>query len=124
MAEETYNLKFELDDKTRKEMAQDNLDQQLESELARELPDAQVRVRLGVDTLPGEQPDKEVVLIILASGVTASLVGNAVTRILIAWRRRKGYPSGGGSAPPYEDKTTYKVSIPGAHIEVSAETKG
>jgi hypothetical protein len=122
MVEDSYQLTIKADDDIRRELAEENINLMLQRELEKELgPQAKVTVGLAAP-----EPDrKEVVLVIIAAGVTVNLVATAVAKVMRAWRQRKGHTAAGtGSVQPeYQDKTTMKFKAPGIEIEISSETK-
>jgi hypothetical protein len=67
--------------------ANPNARQLLEQELKKVLPDA--RIEPGSLQVIGETPKRDIVLILIAVGITAELVSGAITRVLDAVSRNK-----------------------------------
>jgi|ERR1039458_6205846 hypothetical protein len=122
MAEDSYQLTIKADDDIRGELAEENINLMLQRELEKELG-LQAKVKVG---LAAPEPGrKDVVLVIIAAGVTVNLVATAVTKVVRAWRQRKGHAAAGKGfvQSEYQDKTTMKFKAPGIEIELSSETK-
>jgi hypothetical protein len=124
MAETEYQLKLSLDEEIRKQMGNTNFDLLLKNELQKELQAPQLEVQLKPDTKPGEKAEKDVVLIILAAGFTAGMVGTAVSKVLRTWLNRNRPGQDGSVTQTYEDNTTFKGKGLGVEFEISSKSKG
>ena len=120
MAEDSYSLKLDVDPKLWKDLTDGEFDLSLEKKLAEELKKP-VKVTYTPVTKPGQGPGKELVLIILAAGFTAGMVGNAVVKILQPWiHKRTGAV---GTPHTFEDETTYSAELPLVKFKITNKTK-
>jgi hypothetical protein len=124
MAENGYELKLSVDDEIRKQMGNTNFDLLLKEKLQEELKAPQLDVKLKPDTKPGQKAEKDVVLIILAAGFTAGMVGTAVSKVLRTWLNRNRPGQDGSVTPTYEDNTSFKGKALGVEFEISSTSKG
>jgi hypothetical protein len=120
MAEDSYSLKLDVDPKLWKDLQDGGFDLSLESKLAEELKKP-VKVKYQPVTQPGQGADKELVLIILAAGFTAGLVGNAVVKILQPWIHKR--TGADGTPHTLEDETTYSAELPLVKFTITNKTK-
>jgi hypothetical protein len=124
MGEESYELQLHVDAGLWQELKNGNFDLSLQDDLAKALGSkAKVTVTFEPNTKPGEAAEKDLAIIILASGFAIGLVGNAVTKVLRPWIAKRSGSSDATITPTFEDETTFSAKFPGGGFKISNKTK-